>query len=251
MVNNTVALQSLSDPKRPLSFHWNAAGKEPAALFRPEQPDRWYWLGTGAMAGDRLYVFCQVVRRKEEGAPGFQFDWFGVELVRVANPLEAPEKWKVERCRLPEGADRPRLSGACLVEGEHLYVYGLFPAKAWKALHRPMAVARIPLKKLAAGEGDGWQFWCRGERGGRWDDRPADLMPLFTDGAPEFSVVRARGLDGYLAVYTPLGLGPTILARHAPRPDAVGRGWRGSARPSPPWPPWRPRPGASAPDRNR
>jgi hypothetical protein len=39
------------------------------------------------------------------------------------------------------------------------------------------------------------------------------------DGAPEMSVCRIKGMQGYYAVYFPGGLGPTIALRHAEHPE--------------------------------
>lgn len=218
MINNAVAWQSLKEEKEPLHYFWDSSGKEPAALLRPEGKDTWYWPGDGAVLEGKLYLFCKVVRRKAEGEPGFDFDWFGNELLRIDNPQDEPTKWKVERRRLPEIKDAPRLGSACLRDGDYLYAYGLFPAMACKPLHMPLAVARISTDKLVGLDMKGWQYWCRGPDGEHWSEKPADLVPVFTDGAPELSVSRVRGIDGFVAVYTPVGIGTEIAVRHAAMP---------------------------------
>ena len=183
MINNAFAWESLKEEKEPLRFFWDQSGKGPAAALRPEGKDLWYWPGDGALVENKLYLFCKVVRRKAEGEPGFEFDWFANELLRIDNPQEKPTQWKVERCRLPEGKEMPRLGSACFLDGGHLYVYGLFPTSACKPLHQPLAVARIATDKLAALDMKGWRYWCRSADGPRWSERPDDLMPLFNDGA--------------------------------------------------------------------
>lgn len=217
MINNAAAWQSLKDEKTPLRFFWNQSGKEPAALLRPEGAGTWYWLGDGALVDGKLYVFCKLVR-KAEGAPGFQFDWFANELLQIENPQEEPDKWKVKCGRLPEGKDALRLGSACLRDDDYLYVYGLFPKGAVKPLEVPLGVARLHKDKLAALDMKGWQYWCRGTKGEEWLEQPDGLVPLFRDGAPEMTVSRVRGVEGLVAVYTPIGLGKDIAVRHAPKP---------------------------------
>ena len=219
MVNNTVGVQSLRDPRAPLQFFWGRDGDRTAALLKPAEADRWYWLESGAVVGDQLYLFCKVVRRSERGRPGFQFDWFGNDLLRIANPMDDPTAWKAERIALPTFDGMPRLGAACVSDGEHLYVYGLFPDSQWKPLHRPLAVARIALGALAKPQAEAWEFWCRGTGAPRWSPKPDDLVPLFNDGAPELSISRVRGVAGFVATYTPIGLGPDIAVRHALRPE--------------------------------
>jgi hypothetical protein len=219
MVSNAAAWQSLTDPRAPLRFFWGGDGKTPRALLRPEKPDHWYWPGDGAAADGRLYLFCKLVRRQEKGPPGLQFDWCGNELLCVRNPQAEPTSWRVRRVPLVGGAGAPRLGVACLMHGDYLYAYGLFPARACKFLEAPVALARIHRLRLAARDGGGWEYWCRTPGGNRWLGRPADPAPLFKDGAPEMSVGRVRGLPGYVATYTSLGLGGDVVVRHAPRPE--------------------------------
>jgi hypothetical protein len=219
MVNNTVGVQSLRDPRAPLQFYWGRAGDRPAALLTPANPDHWYWPEGAARIDDGLLVFCKLVRRNDRGAPGFQFDWFANELLRIGNPDDDPPAWTFVLVGPPPGVDVPRLGAACVVDGDFLYVYGLFPSSHWKAFHRPLTVARVPTKALAVRKVEAWEYWCRGPAGGYWSSRPENLVPLFTDAAPEMSVGTVRGLTGFVATYTRLGLGPEIVVRHAPRPE--------------------------------
>jgi hypothetical protein len=219
MVNNAAAWQSLGGKDEPLRFFWGAQGKAPAVLLRPARAGAWYWPGDGALLDGALYLFCKVVRGKDKGPPGLQFDWFDNELLRVANPHDEPTRWRVERRALPGGAGAPRLGVACLVEGDYLYAYGLFAEKDCKPLEAPLAVARIHRRDLAAPGGKGWRYRCHTAAGERWEERPARLAPLFGDGAAEMSVGRVRGLAGFVATSTPLGLGGDGVVRQAPRPE--------------------------------
>jgi Domain of unknown function (DUF4185) len=219
LINNSVAWQPLKVDKPELRFFWDQAGKQPAALLRPTEPDAWYWPGDGVLVDGQLYLFCKLVRKKAEGEPGFQFDWFANELVQISNPQEEPTAWKVKRRRLPEGKNSLRLGSACVLEGDYLLVYGLFPIAACKPLDKPLAVARVHRKKLADLDNTAWEYWCTGPQGERWNDKLEDPAPLFRDAAPEMTVNRIRGVEGLLATYTSLGLSKEILVRHALKPE--------------------------------
>jgi hypothetical protein len=65
---------------------------------------------------------------------------------------------------------------------------------------------------------NGWQYWCSGSEGPKWSERPVDVVPLFTDAASEMSVSQVRGIDGWVAVYTPIGIGTEVAVRHARTP---------------------------------
>ena len=112
MINNTVAWQALKKPEEPLRFFWAKNDKGPDALLKPLEKNTWYWPGDGGLVDGKLYLFCKVVRRREKGEPGFQFHWFHNELLQIANPQEEPTAWKIERYRLSDDADQPRLGVA-------------------------------------------------------------------------------------------------------------------------------------------
>jgi hypothetical protein len=215
MINNTAAWQSLSKPDEPWRFFWTKADKGPDALLKPEKKDEWYWPGDGGLVDGKLYLFCKVVRRREKGEPGFQFDWFHNDFLQIANPQDEPTVWKIERYRLGDDANQPRLGVACTLEGDHLYAFGLFPEKESKPFNNPLGLARIEKKKLAKMDRNDWEYWC--ETG--WAKQPAKLVVLFRDAPAEFTVTKVRGIPGFVATYTQFGLGGNIAVRHAMRPE--------------------------------
>src|SRR6266851_3741355 len=185
MINNTAAWQDLTGDK-PMRFFWGGADDKPKALVAPKDDGLWYWPGDGAVVDGRLYLFVKTVSRNDKGAPGFQFDWIANDLLTIRSPADEPTAWHVESRRLPNSDADPRLGVACLVDGDYLYAYGLFPAKLCKRLEAPLMVARISKEHLA--KGDGWEYWCRDGKEPNWSDKPANLEPLFRDGASELSV---------------------------------------------------------------
>lgn len=164
----------------------------------------WFWPGDMAVVDGRLYVFLMRIRPDPEGPPGFQFEEAGADLLCVDDPSGDPGAWKHRVVRLGM-----RLGAACVVAGDWLYAYGIVPGRT----DRPLFVARIHRARLAALNPDDWEVWGAGG----WARGAA--RALFLDGAPEMSVSRVPGIPGFVAVYTPSGLGPDVMARHADRPE--------------------------------
>jgi hypothetical protein len=220
MINNAVAWQDLRDSKAALRFFWNDQGSSPASLLKVEkETDAWYWPADGALIDGKLYIFCKVVRRKAEGAPGFQFEWFANELLQIANPDDEPPRWKVRRQRLPESDTALRLGVGCILQGEFLYVLGLLPQKQNRPLENKIGLARIQRDRLAKFDGQGWEYWREGKNGPEWGDSAKNAIAIIPDAAPDQSIGTVRGIDGFVTVYIPLGIGPNIMARFADKPE--------------------------------
>jgi hypothetical protein len=219
MINNSFAWQSLRDRQAPWQFFWKGTLAAPAAILEPAQKDQWYWPGDGVLWNDRLYLLAKLVRKKAGGPPGFEFDWCGNHLLEIANPQAEPTSWTYKSWPLPTGPLEPQLSAACLAEGGYLFLYGLFPAEALQGLHRPLALARIPLADLPARQGLKLEYLGQGEQEPSWSPTPSTLLELFGDAAPEMTVNRLSGSPGFVATYTSLGLGGAIMVRFASRPE--------------------------------
>ena len=244
MLNNTGALQP---PRGAWSFFYPARQGRPAAWLVPNavrqggeassQPQhagtalprpgpspspaalaaQWYWPGDLAADGRRLAMFAMRIAprpRAAKEAEGFDFEEVANDLLVVSDTSGPPLAWEATRWTLPDGL---RLGAACLLDGGYLYAYGIVAGAP--ALERPLGLARLPRTRLDQPTQRSWELWC-GTQG--WQaaaspqPRPATL---FADAAPEMSISQVRGIPGYVAVYTPSGLGYEICARHARRPE--------------------------------
>ena len=103
MVNNTFAWQALPADGQPLQFFWQEHDGKPAAVLQPDDAASWYWPGDGAMLGSRLYLLAKRVRKRAAGEPGFQFDWYGNDLLEIENPLDEPLEMALAADRTPFG----------------------------------------------------------------------------------------------------------------------------------------------------
>jgi hypothetical protein len=211
-INNSAALQSLGDEEAPLRFYWGEEGGKPRALLVPPEKECWLWPGDGAFIDGSLYLFYKLISRLPEGREGFNFDWTGDRLYKISNPLDV-QAWK-HRSVLLSRKGGPHLGTACLVDDGYLYIYGL--ERSGSASERKTIVARIPCRDLPVLGLENLEYWSRE---GTWSKEPSPLGTLFDTGATEMSVCRVPGIDGFIATYTPGGLGPLIAVRHAPSPE--------------------------------
>ncbi len=179
----------------------------PAAFFRPEDPDEWYWPGDGTVQGQHLFVFLHRFRQTHPGLWGWQ--WTGTDLARLGLPDLGLETIT------PLPTTHGIRWGAALLEHQgQIYIYGVVDKAGQRYLH----VARTPAGPFAGV----WSYfdgrsWSAGPSGG-----------ILTGVSSQFSVVVFRKsfvlvtmderhpFSGRLVAYTatrPEGpfLGPTTI----------------------------------------
>lgn len=172
-------------------------------LLRPRGDSRdWYWPGDGAIVAGRLALFCMRVRSVDNGAYGFDFDWYGSDVLEIDNPRDEPTRWRIVSQHPAPSRHGVQLGAACAVHEGWFYAWGVRP----NDMSRLLYVARRPTG------GGAWQWACADG----WRTNGV-AQPLFRAAAPEMSVTPFRG--GWLAVYSPGGLSPDIALRWAPRPE--------------------------------
>jgi hypothetical protein len=217
MVNNTIGIQTGSGKDSAIHFVTERDNK-PAAFFTTSDDKGWLWPQAGVYARGKLFVFLPLIEKtKETGAFGFK--QVGQRLAMVNNPADEPETWRVKLRQLPMvefAAQRQRSWGsAILTEGDDVYVYGFDEHRERGTIRRQLTVARVAVAKLE--DFTAWQF--RGKEG--WSEKPGDAAALADGLATEFSVSRAPGGKGYVAVYSENGLSDRIVGRFADRPEGT------------------------------
>lgn len=219
LINNSVAWQSVEAGPGPLEFAWRKSASEPDALLKPADPNAWYWPGDGVFRDGKLFLLAKRVRRRAAGEPGFQFDWFGDDLLRIENPNSPPEEWKFQSYSLRPDAAAPQLSAGCFSSRQWLYVYGLFPAARLEKLNRPLAVARIDWSTIEQGAPKVEYLAADAAGQPTWSIEARNVVALFNDAAPEMTVTRLAGSSLLVATYTSLGLSRDIRLRFAEQPE--------------------------------
>jgi hypothetical protein len=216
MVNNTLGLQTGRGTNTAVRFvNGEMKDGKPSAFFVPADGEGFFWPQAAIRVGDRLLLFLSQVAKTADGG-AFGFKLIGQWLAVVANPDAAPEKWQVKQHQMPftrfGSGDVRSWGSAAITDGEHLYVYG-YQERGKGFFRRRLTVARVPADKTD--DFGAWRF--RTTKG--WSEKPEDSAPLADGLATEFSVSRAPGGQGFVAVYTENGLGDRIVARFAGAPE--------------------------------
>lgn len=221
MVHNTAAFQTLSGKADQFQFFWKAAQKKPSNtdksfapkpsdLFVPEQSNCYYWPGDGAYIDGKLYVFMHLIKNKPEAPPPFQFEQIGDDLLQIENPLDDASKWRWKRLAVSRTVNGANFGISCLTDSQYLYSYCSYPAAKSGLNVHPLIVARIKKdnladlfkkKKSARTIESQWEYLCEHDSGWKRSlNKPKILIP---DAAPEMSISRVHGIDGYVATYMP------------------------------------------------
>ncbi len=202
VVRNSVAVQSGYDPTAAsITFHYGGTAEDPEAYFRTGTAN-WYWPVSGAMAEGSLVVFLMDVKI-HRGDLGFMVEsWMAMVCKEPRGP---PEKWRWRRADLA-GHPRSIVPGAALlVEGGHLYAFGV----AKQGSH-PVYLCRWREADAAEGRLAEPEWW-RGSQKGWMGPGAPDSPPaaLFENGQAEFTV-HSLEQGGYMQIQS-LGFGPARL----------------------------------------
>jgi hypothetical protein len=212
---NTIGLMTGSDPTTArMSFHWRTKRDGRSASFFPEEGDTWFWPGDGERLGRHgpLLVFLMRIRRDPAGPPGWDFKGAGWQAVRIPNPDDPPQEWKLERVASPPNPWNIVVgSGSVLARDGWLYAFG-----SREPPPHDVHLVRWRLAAAAAGNLGSPQWWAGAER--RFVPQASlttPPTPLFEDGQTEFTVHEVA-TGGFAAVQT-IGFGAaTIGVRTAP-----------------------------------
>ncbi len=181
-------------------------------FLTPADPGEWYWPGHGIVEGDELIVFMGRVRTTAEGAPGWNFEGVGSDMLR----LNLRDLSVTERIAMPGG--RGTDWGSAVIEHDgHTYVYG-FKGYEDDPYRRESIVARAKSGHL--GDGD-FEYWD----GRGWTSDASKVAPV-TDGVSNsYSVVRTPG-GKFAMVSQELFFGTGLCVRTADAPQGPWSAWR-------------------------
>ena len=218
LVNNTVAIQQGkdTDTARIKFYYHRVAGRQPAALIRPEDDRGWFWIFDGVMTPEGLYVFLIQIERIP-GDAVFDFKVVGTWLGLVANPEESPTNWQIAQTKVPwstSSAAGGMLWGSAILQlDDFLYIYGTAEDAGRDSVRKHMILARVPASSLA--DFSQWRFFANGD----WVPDHRRVSLLSPDIPHEYSVTYLPALQRFVAVYSEEGLSDTILLRLSPKPQ--------------------------------
>jgi hypothetical protein len=217
MINNSIALQTGKDPvTASIKFFWQTTQQgEPAAFFKPDDGNGFFWISHGIITGEKLNIFLMhIVKTGEESAFGFK--QIGTSLVVIDNPNDDPLEWRIRQYKVPYGRyskDGDLFFGSAVMrEGDFIYIYGADEDWSKGPDGRSMIVARVPADKMA--DFEQWRFF----NDGQWQDELVGSSGLFTGTATEYSVCYQPSIEKYVAVYTEIGMSKNIMMRLSPTP---------------------------------
>lgn len=216
MINNSVAVQSLSAPGKVEFFYRQDKDGKPASVFTPEDGRGYFWLFAGAMTPGGLFIFMPQVESTGGGAFGFRT--IGMSLGHVPNPHDPPAKWTFTQRLFPycryEGDETICFGSATLADGDYVYIYGSSSRRDDQDKRISSAVvARAPVADLD--NFSSWRFYSKREWTSDWQRCEA----LYDGATSECSVSYLPSVGQFAAVYTSFGISGMIVMRLAPRPE--------------------------------
>jgi len=194
MINNAIVLQD----RTCLETAFGGTPDKPAALIAPNQPDSWYWPGSGFVQNGELHVLYYRMTRTGPG----QFDWRfnGTDLAAYALPdLRLLTVTPV----IDEG--NPMWGGAVIDDGPYTYMFGI----KGEGLNSRLHVARTTRGRLGKTP---LQHWT----GQTWAADRAASRPIADDVTTLSFLVDRRG---WTLVTQHQVFGEDVLMRRAPAPE--------------------------------
>ena len=206
LVYNTVAVQNGYDPSLArISFEWRRSGARPGSFFRREGQD-WYWPGHGILLDNVLLIFLMKVGKSEK-APGY--DIYGWTAVRITNPQESPDHWKMQMLDTPAN-EMNVIVGSGGVGSKDGYLYAL---SAQEPTTHDTYLVRWKVASAKNGDLSRPEWWLGAESG--WAEQrnmTHPPVPIFTGGQTELTVHEDR-LTGQLFEIQTDGIGGAGIAR--------------------------------------
>jgi hypothetical protein len=217
MVNNTIGIQEgLYPATARLEFFHGYKDTEPAAFIRPADGIGVFWLSHGGIHTESgLYLFMSQITDRPGDTSVWGFRAIGIVIAKVTNPLDDPNRWRIEQIKVPwaqfDPAGNEKVFGMPLVrEGNIVYLYGLEIDKA--ADDRYLLVGRADVNSLE--DFSAWEFYTNG----LWQHDFRKASRLCNQMGAELSVSYLPRFKQYVLVYTEGGLSEKIMMRFACSP---------------------------------
>ena len=209
LIANSVALSRCAGGAPAIRYHWAETPSGPAPIFADPEPGIRVWPIAALLAKDTLLVTLLRVRTTDPESPlGFALE--GVDLARIANWRDPPERWAVDRAALTRAADL--VPGAGLLADEtHLFL--LMPQNEGDGRHR-LLLARADWAAVLGSRAPALHVWAGAAAGWRPGLEPAAAVPLAAPVPVEMSL-HMRGQKALLVAGGPFG-DPGIYLRRAP-----------------------------------
>jgi hypothetical protein len=150
-IHNSIGISESRLGKFKIEYHWkhdDIAGRARSFFFSElengseSEPATYFWPLSLFFFHDQIFVLLSRTQSSKANPLGFTNS--GVDLARIANWREKPERWKIEHIRLSDSPD-VHPSAAAVTDGPWLY---LFADLNLQGLGQVDALARIAFKDL-------------------------------------------------------------------------------------------------------
>lgn len=127
MVSNTVAVETcLPNGKTDVKYYWNKMYSEhPDPIFKTFTTRYNFWVNAAFLLGNNLYVLLGKVGPRPDASPDevFAFTLPGFSLAKISNPLDLPDKWKIELIPVPDFVYPDLQLGAHAIKDNYVYFF--------------------------------------------------------------------------------------------------------------------------------
>ncbi len=200
-IHNSIGLSRCTHRGFEITYYWrhDEAG-EPRAFFDSGNATPYWWPLDGFVHAGALYVgLLEVNTAPPEDTLQLPFRLSGVKLMRISNPLAAPDEWNVEVSTLSRSR-RAFPASSMLVAGEYAYFFSFSELRNGR---QPRFLSRLALEALELFPDDlsphletllESELWAAGFQ-------PDRAQILMNDNASEMSVEHHPDLGRWLAVY--------------------------------------------------
>jgi hypothetical protein len=181
-------------------------------FLTPADPNEWYWPNHGIVEGDELILFMGRVRKTPTGAPGWNFEGVGSDLVR----LDLRDLSVKSRITMP-GTAQTSWGTAVIEDGSHTYVYG-FRGDPTDPFRREAIVARSAIGSLKDGALEYWN-------GSTWTADSAAVAAVADGLSDSYSVTRTPSGRWAMVSQEPF-FSTKLQVRTADSPQGPWSAWR-------------------------
>jgi hypothetical protein len=241
-IHNSIGLSTCSSSENwNLQTFWQrqkVAGR-PSAFFAPNPQAPWareaheesgqapyYWPFDGFVTDGTLFVgLLRVSHAQPRGPFRLPFRIIGMDLARIDNPLDPPNKWNIRISTLSE-SDHAFPGSAFVVHGDFVYAFSFDDEPGGQA---PRTLSRLPVRALRTFNPNLSREFETFDQNGRWISgfQPLKGRILMTDSGTEMSVHFDAATSRWIAVYGAPG---------PPRRDSPSTIWiRSANRLEGPW----------------
>lgn len=220
MIHNSIAIRTCRDGCQ-VSYWWSGMRSgQPDSFFKT--PDtNYYWPLDGFTDSGKLYIFLEQMHATGAGG-AFGFDYSGIELASVSNPLAQPKDWVVSyRSISPGGKAIPGVAAAVVEDSGQKYA-DVFTLFRQSPAHPFVGLLRCRLVDLASSHEPHWEYLTSDSHWANWtpSSSPNDAAQLIEGNITEMTVKHHPEQQRWLAVFpSPTGLSNTAFFSQANQPS--------------------------------